>query len=110
MDPISRIIVMALLILAVGLIGILLIVGLAVTWRNHVNRQRWLEQRHQRRRASASPIADAWESAGQRYPMPDTAADIDQDEPPPFDDGYAEDDDDVDDFDDEDENEPPWRR
>ena len=108
MDPHTQGSALVLMIIAVGVIGMLLIVLLAMTWRNYVRRQQWLDERQQRRRRKAQPLADAWESAGQRAATPEPVGGRpDPDDPPPFDDGYGhgeeDDDDDEDDL-------PPWRR
>ena len=55
-----------LLIVAVGLLGVLLLLALGMAWRNYHRRQRELDQRRRKKKLTG-PAPSAWEEAGRRY-------------------------------------------
>lgn len=64
---------MYLMIVLLG-IGILMVVGLIGAWRNHLRRQRDIEQEHEDR-DSDQPRPDAWATAAQRLEPEDVSPD-----------------------------------
>ncbi len=63
--PQDKAIINLLLILAILGIGLLMVIGLIAAWRNHLQRQREIEQDHDER-DNDLPRPDAWATAAQR--------------------------------------------
>ena len=118
-NPKDKALINLLLIIAILGIGLLVVIGLLIAWRNLINRQREMEAEHEMRDPGL-PHADAWSTAAQRMNPPEVGPDEAhlsmQSDPgpdedgPPFDDDSDEDDefpfDRDDDFDDDDDEGP----
>lgn len=63
--PQDRALIHLLLIVAILGIGLLMVIGLIAAWRNHIQRQREIEQEHEER-DNDLPRPDAWATAAQR--------------------------------------------
>lgn len=103
--PEDKAIINLILILAILGIGLLMVIGLIAAWRNHLQRQREIEQDHEDRENDL-PRPDAWATAAQRIEPDDASPDeahvspyIDEDQPNAYEpDGNTDDEDEDDDF------------
>lgn len=72
--PENKALISLYLMIALLGVGILMIIGLVIAWRNHIQRQREIEQDREERDADL-PRADAWATAAQRIHADDTGPD-----------------------------------
>ena len=72
-----------LLISALLAIGLLVLIGLIVAWRNNIQRQREIEADHDERMSNL-PHADAWSTAAQRMDPPESEPDEAHIAPDPY--------------------------